>query len=119
LPVVTVDFDSMLEDPLHQVKLLSEGLSSVGVELNGEIETAAASLHRPAGAGRPAGPDPGQRLATALKSGPAVSQIFRPPPLPGQPWWIRPTLRGGCSWLRTRERWTDGAWHSGRSPVKR
>jgi hypothetical protein len=23
------------------------------------------------------------------RSGPAVSQILRPPPLPGQPWWVR------------------------------
>jgi hypothetical protein len=107
LPVVTVDFDSMLENPLHRVKLLSEGLSSVGVRLNGEIDTAAASLHRPAGAGRPPGPDRGQRLATALKTGPDVSQTFQPPPLPDQPWWVRPTLRAGCSWLKTRERRTD------------
>jgi hypothetical protein len=118
LRVVTVDFDAMLQDPLHQVKLLSEGLCSVGVQLNGEIDTAAASLHRPASADRPAGPDLGQRLATALKSGPDVSQIFQPPPLPAQPWWVRPTLHAGCSWLRTRQRWTDGVWHSGGSPVK-
>jgi hypothetical protein len=108
LPVVTVDFDAMLEDPLHQVKLLSEGLSCVGVQLNGEIAAAAATLDHPAGTGRPAGPGPGQRLAAALKSGPHVSQVFRPPPLPGQPWWVRPTLRAGCSWLKTRERWTGG-----------
>ena len=105
LPVVTVDFDSMLEDPLHQVKLLSEGLSFLGVQLNDEIGTAAAAVHRPTGPDRAAGPALGQRLATALKSGPNVSHNFRPPPLPGQPWWIRPTLRAGCSWLRTRERW--------------
>jgi hypothetical protein len=117
LPVVTVDFDSMLEDPLHQVKLLAEGLSSVGVQVNGEIAAAAASVHRPAGArrpagaGRPAGPGPGQRLATALKSGPQVSHAFQPPPMPGQPWWVRPTLRAGCSWLQTRERWMGGSWH--------
>jgi hypothetical protein len=119
LPVVRVDFDSMLEDPLHQVKLLSEGLSSVGVQLNDEIGTAAASLHRPDCAGRPAGPYRGQRLGAALKSGPDVSQIFRPPPLPGQPWWVRPTLRAGCSWLKTRQRWADGGWHPGGSPAKR
>lgn len=119
LPVVIVGFDSMLEDPLHQVKLLSEGLSSVGVQLNGEIDTAAASLHRPAGAARPAGPVLGQRLATALKSGPAVSQVFRPPPLPAQPPWVRPTLRAGCSWLRTRQRWTDGVRHFAGSPMER
>jgi hypothetical protein len=125
LPVVTVDFDSMMEDPLNQVKFLAEGLSSVGVQLKGEIDTAAASLHRPTGAGRPAGdaspaaPDRGQRLATVLKSGPNVSHSFQPPPLPGQPWWVRPTLRAGCSWLKTRERWTDGGWHSGGAPVKR
>jgi hypothetical protein len=118
LPVVTVDFDSMQADPLNQVKLLSEGLSSVGVQLNGEIEAAAASLHRPAGAGRPAGTDRGQRLATALKSGPSVSHSFQPPPLPDQPWWVRPTLRAGCSWLKTRERWTT-FWRSGDGPVKR
>jgi len=119
LPVVTVDFDSMLEDPLSQVKLLSEGLSFVGVQLNGEIDAAAASLHRPAGAGRPAGPGSGQRLASALKGGPNVSQVFRPPPLPSQPWWMRPTLRAGCSWLRIRERWTDGMQHFAGGPMKR
>jgi hypothetical protein len=107
LPVVIVDFDSMLEDPLHQVKLLSEGLSSVGVRLNGEIDTAAASVHRPGRADPTAGSGRGQRLAAALKGGPNVSQIFRPPPLPAQPWWVRPTLRAGCSWIKTRERWTD------------
>jgi hypothetical protein len=116
LPVVTVDFESMLEDPLHQVKLLSEGLSSFGVQLNGEIAAAAAFLSRPAGAGRPAAPGPGQRLATALKNGPHVSQVFQPPPMPGQPWWVRPTLRAGCSWLKTRERWTGDVWQSGGSP---
>jgi hypothetical protein len=119
LPVVIVDFDSMLEDPLNQVKLLSEGLSSVGVQLNGEIAAAAASLHRPAGSGHPAEPGPGQRLAAALKSGPHVSQVFGPPPLPGQPWWVRPTLRAGCSWLKTRRRSTDDVWPSGGSAVKR
>jgi hypothetical protein len=108
LPVVTVDFDAMLEDPLHQVKLLAEGLSSVGVQLNGEIAAAAASVHRPAGAGRPARHDRGQRLTAALKSGPHVSQNFRPPALPGQQWWVRPTLRAGCFWLKTRQRWADG-----------
>jgi hypothetical protein len=107
LPVVTVDFDAMLDDPLHQVKLLSEGLSCVGVQLNGEIDTAAGSVHRPSRPDPPAGTDRGQRLAAALKSGPGVNQVFRPPPLPGQPWWVRPTLRAGCSWIKTRERWTD------------
>jgi hypothetical protein len=102
LPVVIVDFDAMLQDPVHQVKLLSEGLSSVGVQLNGEIDTAATSLHRPASADRPAGPGRGRRLSTALKSGPDVSQSFQPPPLPGQPWWVRPTLRAGSSWLKIR-----------------
>jgi hypothetical protein len=119
LPVVTVDFDSMLEDPLPQVKLLSEGLSSVGVRLNDEIGTAAASLHRPAGSGPPTDPRLGQRLAGALKGGPSVSQAFRPPPLPGQPSWVRPTLRAGSSWRRTRERWTEGVPHFAGSPMKR
>jgi hypothetical protein len=116
LPVVRVDFDSMLEDPLSQVKLLADGLSFVGVQLNDEIGAAAASVHRPTGPDRSADPGPGQRLATALKSGPNVSQIFRPPPLPGQPWWVRPTLRAGHSWLRTREHWTNGARHFSGSP---
>ncbi len=115
LPVVTVDFDGMLEDPLPQVKLLSEGLSSVGVQLNDEIATAAASVHRRTRPDRPADPGPGQRLATALKSRPNVSQNFRPPPLPGQPWWVRPALRAGSSWLRAREGWADGVRHSGGS----
>jgi hypothetical protein len=109
LPVVTVDFDSMLEDPLHRVKLLSEGLSCVGVQLNDEIGSAAASLHSSAGPNRSANTGLGQRLATALKSGPNVSQSFWPPPLPGQPWWVRPTLRAGSSWRRIRERRTEGA----------
>jgi hypothetical protein len=107
LPVVTVDFDSMLEEPLHQVKLLSDGLSFLGVQLNGEIDIAAAAVHRPARPDPPAGSGRGQRLAAALKSGPNVSQIFRPPVLPAQPLWVRPTLRAGCSWIRTRERWRD------------
>jgi hypothetical protein len=119
LPVVTVDFDSMLEDPLHQVKLLSEGLSFVGVELNDEIGIAAASVHRPAGPGRSADPGPGHRLATALKTGPNVSQAFRPPPLPGQPLWVRPTIRAGCSWLGIRERWANGGPHFAGNPMKR
>jgi hypothetical protein len=107
LPVVMVDFDSMLEDPLHQVKLLSDGLCSVGVQLNGQIDTAAASVHRPARPDPPTGSARGQRLAAALKGGPRVSQVFQPPPLPAQPWWMRPTLRAGCSWIKTRERWTE------------
>ena len=107
LPVVRVDFDSMLEDPPSQVKLLAEGLSAVGVQLNDEIGTAAASLHRSAGPDGPDDPGPGHRLATALKSGPSVSQVFRPPPLPAQPWWVRPTLRAAHLSLRTRERWTN------------
>ena len=109
LPVVTVDFDSMLEDPLQQVKLLCQGLSAVGVELNGEIDAAAASVHRAGDPNRPTQSGPGQRLATALKSGPTVSQVFQPLPLPGRPWWVRPTLRAGYSWLKVRERWTDSA----------
>ena len=108
LPVVTVDFDSMLEDPLRQVKLLSQGLSAVGVELNGEIDAAAASVHPPGDPNRPARSGPCQRLATTLKSGPSVSQVFQPPPLPSRPWWVRPTLRAGCSWLKACERWEDG-----------
>jgi hypothetical protein len=104
LPVVTVDFDAMLQDPLQQVKLLSEGLSSLGVQLDGDIAAAASFLNRPGGAGRPGGPDRGQRLATALRSGPHVSEIFQPPPLPAQPWWVRPTLRAGCCWLKTQQR---------------
>jgi Sulfotransferase family len=107
LPVVRVDFDSMLADPLSQVKLLADGLCSVGVELNDEIGTATASVHRPTGPDQSAGPGSGQRLAAALKSGPSVSQVFRPPPLPGQPWWVRPTLRAGNSWLRSQECWTS------------
>lgn len=114
LPVVRVDFDSMLEDPLSQVKLLAEGLSSVGVQLNDDISTAAASLHRSTGPDRPAAPALGQRLAVALKSGPSVSQVFRPPVLPGQSWWVRPTLRAGHSWLRTREQWAN--WTTGARP---
>jgi hypothetical protein len=90
------------------VKRLSEGLSCVGVQLNGEIDTAAGSVHRPARPDPPAGSGRGQQLTAALKGMPNVSQVFRPPPLPRQPWWIRPTLRAGCSWIRTRERWTDG-----------
>jgi hypothetical protein len=119
LPVVRVDFDSMQEDPLSEVKLLAEGLSSVGVQLNDEIATAAASLHRPSDPDRPADLGLGQRLATALKGGPNVSQVFRPPPLPGQPWWVRPTLRAGQVGLRTRENWTSGAPHFGGTPLKR
>jgi hypothetical protein len=114
LPVVMVDFDAMAEDPLHQVKLLSEGLSCVGVELNGEIDTAAAFVHRPAQPGPRAGSGRGQRLAAALKSGPGVHQVFQPPPLPGQPLWVRPALRAGYSWLRARERWTDSKGRAGK-----
>lgn len=107
LPVITVDFDSMLDDPLHQVKLLSEGLRSLGVRLNDEIDIAAGSVHRPTRPDPQAGSGHGHRLAAALKSGPRVSQAFQPPPLPAQPWWVRPTLRAGCSWLKTLEHWTD------------
>jgi hypothetical protein len=119
LPLVTVDFDSMLEDPHQQVKLLSQNLSSVGVQLNGEIDGAASSVHQPAGPSQPATSGPGHRLATALKSGPSASQIYQPPPLPGRPLWVRPALRAGCSWLKTREYWTDGGWHFARSPMTR
>jgi hypothetical protein len=108
LPMVKVDFDAMLEDPLAQVELLAEGLSSLGVELNGEVGAAAASVHGASNPGRPAISGRGDRLASALKSEPRVSQAFRPPSLPRQPWWVRPTLRAGSLWLKLRERWTDG-----------
>jgi hypothetical protein len=111
LPVVTVDFDAMLEDPSFHVKLLSEGLSAVGVELPGEIATATAFVQRPGGAGRGAGRGPGRALAAAMKSGPSTSHDFRPPSLPAQPWWVRPMLRAGCTWLGVRERWVDGLRH--------
>lgn len=107
LPVVVVDFDSMAEDPARHVKLLAEGLSAVGVELDGEIESATASLQRPAGSRRPAGRGAGRSLDTALKSVPAVSQAFQPPSLPRQPLWVRPALEAGCAWLKFRERWLD------------
>jgi hypothetical protein len=107
LPVVVVDFDAMMEDPLHHVKMLSEGLCAVGVQLDGDIDTAVASLQRPTGSRRPGGRGLGQSLATALKSAPSVSQEFQPPVLPRQPWWVRPALRAGCAWLRIRERWLD------------
>jgi hypothetical protein len=118
LPVVTVDFDSMLEDPLHQVKLLSEGLSFLGVQLNDEIGTAAASVHRPTGLDQSASPGLGQQLAAALNSGPAVSQIFRPPLLPGQPWWIRPTLRGRMFVAQNPRALGHGEQHFAGSPMK-
>lgn len=113
LPVVTVDFDALRQDPLAQVKLLHEGLSSLGVELTGEIGAAAGSLHEAAGAPRPSRPASGHRLAAALKSGPAATQSFQPPALPPQPWWVRPALRAGCARLRTLERRVDGARGSG------
>ena len=64
LPVVTVDFDSMPEDPLRQVKLLAEGLSAVGVELDGDIESATASHQRPIGSNRQARPGLGRQRWT-------------------------------------------------------
>ena len=115
LPVVTVDFDSMMDDPLNQVKLLAEGLSSVGVQLNADIDSAVLSLHQPTGSGTSAKQGRGQRLAAALKSGPNVSQVFQPPALPAQPLWIRPMLRAGCSRLKYLERRTDGVRNLGGS----
>lgn len=119
LPVVTVDFDSMLEDPLHHVKLLSEGLSAVGVQLNGDISAAASSVHRPARPGRPASLQPGLRLAAALKGAPMVSQAFEPPAVPDQPWWVRPVIRSGCSWLKLVERRAEGLCRFNANPLKR
>jgi hypothetical protein len=108
LPVVTVDFDAMREDPVQQVKHLYDGLSLLGVQLHGEIDAAAASLHQSAGSARPSRPDRGHRLAAALKGAPAVSWSFQPPALPPPSWWVRPALRAGCSRLKTLERRTDG-----------
>ena len=68
LPLVKVDFDAVLQDPLGQVEQLAEGLSSLGVELNGDTEAAAASLHGPTSPDRPAAPARGARLAGALKA---------------------------------------------------
>lgn len=116
LPLVKVDFDAMLHDPRAEVELLAEGLSALGVELNGEVEAAAASVHAPTSPERPAEAGRGQRLATALKSEPRVSEAFYPPLLPRQPWWLRSALRAGSTWLRTRERWTDGAWRTAAAP---
>jgi hypothetical protein len=118
LPLVKVDFDAMLRDPLAQVELLAEGLSSLGVELNGEIETAAASVHSASGSDRPAESRRGERLAAALKSEPRVSAAFSAPRLPRQPWWVRSALRAGSSWLKTRQRWTDGVRRSGASQME-
>jgi hypothetical protein len=113
LPVVTVDFASMMKDPPNQVKLLAEGLSSFGVQLNGDSDSAVSSLHQPAGSGRSAEHGLGRRLAAALKSGPSVSQAFEPPPLPAQPLWMRPVLRAGCSRLKYLERRADGGRNLG------
>lgn len=107
LPVVVVDFDSMTEDPPRHVKLLAEGLSAVGVELGGDIESATASLQRPTGSKRQAGRGLGRALDTAIRSVPTVSQAFQPPSLPRQPVWVRPTLEAGRAWLKFRERWLD------------
>ncbi len=106
LPVVTVDFDSMMKDPLHQVRLLAGGLAALGVEVNGEVDTAATSLHPERASDHPNEPSLGQRLATALRGGSTVTESFRPPSLPPQPSWVRPMLRTRCSWLKIRERWT-------------
>jgi hypothetical protein len=105
LPVVRVDFDTMMADPLSHVKLLSESLVSLGVELTGDIGEAATSLLRPSDPGRQV--QRSHRLATALKSGPSASAVYQPPPLPGQPWWVRPTLRAGRTWIRILENQTD------------
>jgi hypothetical protein len=115
LPVVTVDFDSMLENPLPQVKLLCENLSAVGVQLNDEMGAATASLHQPTGPDGLADLGPGRRLAAALKAAPTVTETFQPPPLPAEPWWVRPALRAGCSWLRTRDFWADSVQPFARS----
>lgn len=114
LPVVTVDFDLMMKEPLNQVKLLAEGLSSVGVQLNADVDSAVSSLRQQSGPGTSAG-GLGRRLAAALKSGPNVSQVFEPPPLPAQPLWMRPTLRAGCTRLKYLERRADGGRNLGGS----
>jgi hypothetical protein len=112
LPVVTVDFDAMLVDPQHHVRLLADGLSSLGVKLDGNFNSAVAAVQRPGRPDSPGRPDrassgPGRRLVAALRSAPAVSQEFQPPRLPMQPPWVRPTLRAGRTWFAFRERWID------------
>jgi hypothetical protein len=108
LPVVRVDFEAMVRDPLGETSLLHDELSSLGIDLNGEVEAAAASIHAPTGAPGPDRSGLGRRLAAALRSGPSVSACFRPPSLPGQPAWVGPTLRLRRSWLTTRQSWADG-----------
>lgn len=110
LPVVRVNFEAMLQDPVYQTELLADGLSSVGVNVEGRLDAAAASLHEPAPRGREERRALGHRLAEALRSGPAVSQSFEPPALPRQAPWMRPVLQARCAWLKAREPWTDRAF---------
>lgn len=110
LPVLTVDFDLMMKDPVDQVRKLADGLAAVGVELNGDVDAAAASLRLPEGRDRPTGPGLGEQVARALKSGPNVNPRFEPPALPPQPSWVKPLLRTRCSWLKVRERWIESVW---------
>jgi hypothetical protein len=111
LPVVRVDFDSMMNDPVAQVERLADGLATLGVEVNHDIDGAAASLNPRPGAGASNDPGRGRRLATVLRAGPEVTHSFRVPSLPPQPWWVKPTLRARCSWLKIRERLTESVGH--------
>ncbi|MGH2880355.1 MAG: sulfotransferase family protein [Solirubrobacteraceae bacterium] len=107
LPVVRVDFDSMMKDPVEQVGRLADGLAALGVEVNHDVDGVAASLNPRPDSGGADELGRGHRLATVLRSGPEVAQSFRAPSLPPQPWWVRPALRARCSWLKVRERWTE------------
>jgi hypothetical protein len=110
LPVVRVDFDAMLQDPEQQTKLLADGLAAVGVRIDGDLDAAATSLQKSSAGERKDERALGHQLATALRSGPAVSLSFEPPPLPRQPSWMRPVLEARCVWLKAREPWTDRAF---------
>ena len=110
LPVVRVDFDAMLRDPGHHTGLLADGLSSLGIRIDGQLDAAAASLHESSTGERKQRRVLGRELADALRSGPAVSRSFEPPALPRQQPWMRPLLKARCTWLKAREPWTDRAF---------
>jgi hypothetical protein len=105
LPVVRVDFDSMMSDPVRQVERLADGLATLGVQVNDDIGDAVASLNpRSDGPGTSSEAGRGRRLAAVLRAGPDVTHSFCAPSLPPQPWWVRRMLRARCSWLKIRER---------------
>ena len=102
LPVLCVEFERFLDEPVAATVALAEGLEALGVRLPGDPKVAAASLRpdegpRPVVA--PAGPDRVARAvarltarAEAVVAGlPPRSSAFAPPRLT-EPRWVQPLL---------------------------